>query len=144
MPFKKPNLFSTIYLCLGLLILACLTVTAAFRQPDGSFKESGAPFIENFTNKDYGAQSENFAITQDHRGIIYIANRDGILEYNGSNWTLIPTKYESTVRALDVDQEGRVYVGAEGEFGFLQVDSTGSVRFHSLSANLMIFVPPAR
>ena len=51
-----------------------------------SQNEIGNPFITNYFAKDYKGHAQNWSITQDERGIMYIGNGDGILVFDGQNW----------------------------------------------------------
>ncbi|MBW8048922.1 MAG: hypothetical protein FVQ77_01000 [Cytophagales bacterium] len=88
--------------------------------------------IRNFTPKEYKAQSQNWTIVQDKRGVMYFGNLQGILEYDGVHWRFIKTTHETTVRSLAIDQIGRIYVGAVGEIGYLAPDSLGTLIYQSL------------
>ena len=82
-----------------------------------SVAQSGHPFITNYSPKEYKAETQNWAITQDNRGVIYVGNNTGVLEFDGVSWRLIPTSNHTTARALAKDPNGRIYVGAEADFG---------------------------
>ena len=99
--------------------------------------ETGRPFITNYAPKLYDGNPQNWCITQDHRGVMYFGNSDGILEYDGVNWRLIKTPKNNVVRSLDCDENGRIWVGGSGEIGYLEPDSVGKMSFHSLAS----FVP---
>jgi hypothetical protein len=43
----------------------------------------GIPFIKNYSPRTYGASEANWAIAQDHRGVLYFGNSQCILEYDG-------------------------------------------------------------
>lgn len=94
---------------------------------------SGYPLFKNYVPDDYGPDlpSQNWAITQDHRGIIYVGNPAGVLAYDGASWRLIPTENQTLVRTVFRDSTGRIYVGAYGEIGYLAPDATGTTRFVS-------------
>jgi len=93
--------------------------------------EAGLPlYLRHFTGQEYGAYHQNWAIAQDARGVIYVANRDGVLEYDGSNWRIIKT--QTTVRSLSVNRQGEIFVGQQGDFGVLRPDSLGALRYVSL------------
>jgi signal transduction histidine kinase/CheY-like chemotaxis protein len=102
--------------------------------------ETGRPFISNYAPKLYDANPQNWCIEQDHRGVMYFGNSDGILEYDGVNWRLIKTPRNNVVRSLDCDENGRIWVGGSGEIGYLEPDSIGKMSFHSLTP----FVPENR
>jgi signal transduction histidine kinase len=91
---------------------------------------SQTPFIRNFLAKEYKAELQNWAITQDDRGVMYFGNNNGVLEYDGVNWRKIDTP--GIVRSLDVDNSGRVFVGLGGDIGFLQADKNGITSYVSL------------
>ncbi|MFO7692140.1 MAG: GAF domain-containing protein [Vicinamibacterales bacterium] len=94
--------------------------------------ESGRPFVRKYLPSEYGAPEQNWAIVQDDRGVIYVGNNVGVLEYDGASWRLIRMPNKTTVRSLVKDGEGRIYVGAVGEFGYLAPDATGNTTFVSL------------
>lgn len=86
----------------------------------------------NYSAKAYDAAPQNWAIQQDKRGVLYIGNNYGILEYDGVSWRLIKVPNETNVRTLCMDQNGKIYVGASGEIGFLEPDHSGSMKYTSL------------
>ncbi len=100
------------------------------------FAEAGIPFLQNFTPKEYGADAQNWAIVQDRRGVMYFGNNTGVLEYDGVSWRMIPVDNGSAVRSLAVDERGVVYVGAQGEIGYLTPDSIGQMKYASLRAQI--------
>ncbi len=93
-------------------------------------QEIGSPFSRNYHPTEIKAHAQNWSIVQDHRGILYFANKEGVLEYDGSNWNII--KVSRDVKSLDVAPNGRVYVGAIGDLGYLEPDATGKMEFVSL------------
>lgn len=98
------------------------------------FGQSFYPLVVNYSIQDYGKERnpENYCVVQDHRGVIYVGNSHGVLEFDGEKWNFVQVGYGSFVRAMAVDQEGVVYVGIYGDFGFLAPDSTGQLQFNSL------------
>lgn len=102
------------------------------------FSQSFYPPVLNYSIQDYGKERnpENYCVVQDNRGVIYVGNSHGVLEFDGEKWNFIQVGYGSFVRAMDVDQAGVVYVGVYGDFGFLQPDSTGQLQFNSLLKEL--------
>jgi serine phosphatase RsbU (regulator of sigma subunit)/ligand-binding sensor domain-containing protein len=107
------------------ILLSCLfSLSFLYAQ------EIGSPFSRNYHATEFKAHMQNWAATQDHRGVLYFANKEGVLEYDGGHWNLI--KVSRDVRSLDVDTEGTVFVGAIGDFGYLAPDLTGKLQFTSL------------
>ncbi|WP_171062851.1 sensor histidine kinase [Larkinella sp. C7] len=103
----------------------------AVGQPGGA--DEGVPPTRLYLPDQYNANGQNFAVTQDRRGVIYVGNFAGVLEYDGLNWRTIPTTNITKVSALLRAKNGTIYVGANGEFGVLKADSTGTLGFVSLS-----------
>ena len=91
--------------------------------------------VVNFHHREYSGHSQSWSIVQDKRGLIYIANNVGVIEYDGSEWRHISIN-GALPRCLDVDVSGRVWVGAQDDFGYLAADSSNSLKFYSLSKYL--------
>ncbi|KAB2879973.1 ATP-binding protein [bacterium] len=102
------------------------------QSTDTYSKEIGRPFQRNYTTKDYNTGTQNWSIVQDHRGVMYFGNNEGVLEYDGVSWRLIVIPNHTVVRSLAIDTTGRIYVGAKGDFGFLSPDSIGQLQFVSM------------
>lgn len=123
---------------ISFLISLCLPLLPALGTAAGAvpLREVGIPFLRNFTPRDFGASPANMACVQDSKGLMYFANRDGVLEYDGVTWRLIPTANRTGVYSLAVDSKGRVFVGAQGELGYLAPDATGRLAFFSLKERI--------
>ncbi len=99
--------------------------------------EAGFPVdARHFAPEEYGAFMQNWAVVQDGRGLIYVANNYGILEYDGESWRLIRTRTSTIVRALARDSAGTVYVGMQGDFGYLKSNAAGELQYVSLIEHL--------
>ncbi len=117
-----------------LQLFLCLASSSQLRA--GITQEAGLYPVYNFSPKEYNALAQNWSCLQDQRGIMYFANNQGVLEYDGSNWSLIKVRAGSSVRSLVMDNSGRIFVGAVNEFGFLEPDSIGQMTYSSLSVQL--------
>lgn len=111
---------------ISLLIFICNLYT--FSQ----VKNVGIPFIKNYPRNQYDGGTQNWDIAQAPNGLLYFANNEGVLEYDGSNWRIVSMPNNSLVRSLAVDSLGQVYVGASNEFGYLKPNSQGELIYHSL------------
>lgn len=98
------------------------------------------PLITNYASSTYRAHNQNWDIGQSADHILYAANSDGLLEYDGANWRLFPLPNGQIVRSVLCDKSAngteRVYVGGFGEFGFWENTITGKMMYHSLSKGL--------
>lgn len=90
------------------------------------------PPIQNFPSVQYSAASQNWDIAIDSLGIIYAANNDGLLSYDGMQWELNPLRSGSIIRSV-FPYKGRIYTGSYQEFGFWKRDSKGEMIYTSLS-----------
>ncbi len=93
--------------------------------------ESDSLIFRNFEAGSYQATSINYSGEVDENGVAYFANESGVLEYDGSAWKLNPLRNFSPAVSLHITGN-RVYVGGRNEFGYLQPDSLGALRYHSL------------
>ncbi len=92
-------------------------------------------FVHHYEPTVYKAHAQNWQIVQQENGLLFIANNNGILVYDGVSFRLFETPNASVVRSLHV-KGNRVYYGAQNDFGFLKADSSGSLQFHSLATQL--------
>ncbi|HOP03809.1 MAG TPA: SpoIIE family protein phosphatase [Tenuifilaceae bacterium] len=97
-----------------------------------SAQEIGQLSLKNFTHREYLGHSQNWAVVQDYRGLIYVANNTGVLEYDGHTWRTIPIN-GALARCLDTDNNGRVWVGGQDELGYIAADSSNTMRYFSLN-----------
>lgn len=80
----------------------------------------------------YQGGTQNWQIKQSEKGWIYLANNNGLLEFDGYSWTLHSMKGR-IVRALNFIND-KIYVGGSSEFGYFEKDTKGLFSFISLSA----------
>ncbi|MEI7421396.1 MAG: triple tyrosine motif-containing protein [Prolixibacteraceae bacterium] len=95
-------------------------------------KKIGTPFIRNFPKREYKAGTQNWQVVQDKRGFIYYANNEGLLVYDGNQWQLYKMPNSSIVRALFVNKNGEIYVGAYNELGKMVSLPNGKMVYKSL------------
>lgn len=93
----------------------------------------GLPQIINYSKQDYHGAVQTWDIKQDSKGIMYFANNDGLLTYDGSYWKLYTIPNKTILRSLAIDNNDRIYVGAQNEFGYFTPNSTGSLKYVSLN-----------
>ena len=109
---------------LYILILFVLQVKIAFSQ------ELTQP-IQNFSSAHYGAASQNWDLTIDSQGIIYAANNEVLLSYDGQKWELHKLPLGSIIRSVYA-YEGRIYTGSYQEFGYWSRNRKGKMIYTSL------------
>ncbi len=97
---------------------------------------NGLPFIKNFSPQHYRAGIQNWDIAQDRRGVLYLANNYGLLEYDGQEWETYRTRNGSKMRSVALGADGRIYVGCQGDFGFFYPNEQGKLTYTSLADSL--------
>ncbi|MDF1518748.1 MAG: two-component regulator propeller domain-containing protein, partial [Lutibacter sp.] len=93
------------------------------------------PPVENYAPEIYGAENQNWSISQASDNYIYIANSSGLLEFNGAKWKLFPTPNKSSLRSVNVIGD-RIYTGCYMEFGYWEKNDFGNLIYFSLSKKL--------
>ena len=81
------------------------------------YAQTGDFILTHHSPKHSEIDNINFEIKADRNGIICIANRFGVLKYDGNDWDFYKTS--SSALSLAVSENNTVYVGCLGEFGKL-------------------------
>ena len=92
----------------------------------------------NFSRETYGGGNQSWDITQNKNGWIYIANNNGLLEYDGSRWRTFSVANESVIRSVYASNDNRIYAGASKEFGYFEYEEDGNLKYHSLIPKVQI------
>ncbi|MDP3313572.1 triple tyrosine motif-containing protein [Lutibacter sp.] len=93
------------------------------------------PPVTNYPTKIYGAENQNWSISQSDEKYIYVANNGGLLEFNGSNWNLYPSPNNTITRSVNC-VKNTIYAGYYMEFGYWKKNDFGSLEYTSLSKKL--------
>ena len=91
------------------------------------------PLVLHYSKRVYKGGNQNWSIAQDKKGLMYIGNSDGLLQFDGTNWKLYSLPDHSIVRSVAVGPDGKIYTGAFEEFGYWQPDKTGQLQYTSIS-----------
>ena len=113
-----------------LLSVLCLV------QMAGAQNTIGIPNIINYYKQDYKAGWQNGDIAQDRRGIMYFANNNGLLSFDGTSWRIYSLPNTTIVRSLAIDKDDRIYVGGQQEFGYFYPGANGELTYTSLRSLL--------
>jgi ligand-binding sensor domain-containing protein/DNA-binding CsgD family transcriptional regulator len=115
----------------GLLLCILLCCRAGFGQ-----NPIGLPVITNYLRSDYNAGLQNRGVAQDKNGILYFANSEGLLSFDGNYWQLYPLPNKTMVRSVAIGNDQKIYVGGQNEMGYFSPDKNGSLVFTSLKTLL--------
>ena len=113
------------YLLIFELLMTTLTLS-------GQYSNIGTPFIQPYTKQQYRGGTQNWGYAQDQRGILYVANNEGLLEFNGREWTIYPLPNRTIARSVAIDAEGRIFTGGQDEVGYFSPDDRGVLQYHSI------------
>ncbi len=94
----------------------------------------GLPEIVNYSKQGYKAGTQNWDICQDKNGILYFANNEGLLSFDGTYWKNYPLPNKTIVRSVAITPDNKIYVGAQDEFGFFAPAANGLLTYHSLKS----------
>jgi len=112
------------------IVLTCISQTMLLAQ-HSSFT------VHQFAKSEYRAGSQNWSVDVDQQGVVYVANNEGLLVYDGVKWQLFRAQGQYIVRSVYASPDGRIYVGSYEEFGYWQKDNNGLMAYHSLKSLLV-------
>lgn len=115
----------------SLLIFIAFSISESFGQ-----NPIGIPDVVNYTKNIYNAGTQNRSIVQDRNGIMYFANYEGLLTFDGVNWKLYPLPHKTVVRSVAIGSDNRIYVGSQADFGYFSPCRNGKLVFTSLTSLL--------
>lgn len=92
----------------------------------------GIPDIINYTRDAYMAGTQNRGVIQDRNGVMYFANYEGLLSFDGNSWRTYPLPNKTIVRSIAIGKDNRIYAGGQGDFGYFSPGPDGRLVFTSL------------
>ncbi|ADR23629.1 histidine kinase [Marivirga tractuosa DSM 4126] len=95
-----------------------------------------SPMMHHYSAKDYKAGLSNWDMLQSTDDLLFFSNLSGLLHFDGKEWQYITIKGGKISRAIHRDHNGRIFVGSNDEFGYLDIDNSGNTYYQSLSNNL--------
>ena len=94
----------------------------------------GLPDIINYSKLSYNAGLQNWDVKQDKNGIVYFANNEGLLSFDGKNWKLYPLPNKTIVRSVEIGSDHKIYVGGQDELGYFAPNANGNLVYSSLTS----------
>ena len=88
--------------------------------------------LVSYTRNQYGGGTQNWAIVQDKNKRLFVANNEGLLVFDGTNWQVYPVPNKTILRSIGYGADGRLYAGAQDELGYFAADAVGRLIFTSL------------
>lgn len=110
------------------MLLMCLTTAVLHAQ-----NTIGIPNIVNYTKQQYSAGSQSWGVVQDKNGIMYWANNDGLLSFDGVFWRIYKLPNKTIARSVAISDDNKIYIGGQGEIGFFSPGGNGELIYTSLN-----------
>lgn len=110
-----------------LIVAALFLFTTALQAQHGNY------FVTHYTPSDERIDYVTYGMAQDQKGVIYVANKSGVLEFDGRNWSLVSTPgpiYSVSTIGNDV------YAAGYNGFGKLNIGKDNIRTYQSLSDGL--------
>lgn len=96
----------------------------------------GLPMVHNYSKVIFQGGSRTWDIKQDGRGVMYFANNEGLITFDGKYWKRHTLPNHTIVRSIAIDKNNRIYVGGQGEFGYFEANSNHELAYVSLNGLL--------
>lgn len=91
-------------------------------------------FIINYQKSLYGKGSQTWQIGPYNDNWVYFANKNGLLQFDGSVWGVFPLHNGSDIRSvLSSEAMKRVYAGGINEFGYFEPGEGGKLVYTCMS-----------
>lgn len=87
----------------------------------------GLPLIRNYTAAEYGGHNRNYDIELGEDGTIFVANFEGLLYYDRSQWRILHTPEINRVTVVYRDSKNTVWVGGYNFFARLKTKPNGEL-----------------
>jgi ligand-binding sensor domain-containing protein len=93
---------------------------------------AGNPFITNY-DLNLDVNDQVWSIIQDSEGAMLFGSNKGFIVFDGREQTLIKMSHEPLVMA-HISNSGRILVGCDNDYGYLEKDEKGLYTYKSLSS----------
>jgi DNA-binding CsgD family transcriptional regulator len=120
-------------------LLSILLLFSFYQYGNSQTEDAAAlrdiPLLIHFESSDYDGGIQNWSFDQDSNGILYVANNEGLLEFDGNKWKKFEVPNSTKLRAVKVDSQNRIFVGGQGQIGYFTTTKNGLI-FSSLLQQL--------
>ncbi len=117
------------------LIITCV-LNFILSKSTAQVKSVGLPLLSHFDKRRYKAGTQNWAIACDRFGVMYFANNEGLLRYDGTAFDLFPMPEPTKVVRSILIVGDTLFVGSYEEFGYFIPDGRGGLIYQSLLGQL--------
>ncbi len=115
--------------------LTCIFILFLFSKTEVSANWNN--FIIHYNKEVYGKGSQTWQIASYNNDWVFFANKNGMLQFDGSEWGLYPLNNGADVRSVYPSRtQKRIYVAGINEFGYFSPDERGSLKYTCMSDTL--------
>jgi len=107
-----------------LILLCWLAFLSAAQAQNGNY------FLSHYAPSSEKINYLSFQIAQDEKGVLYFANKTGVVEFDGRNWTVAATPGAVFTIATEKNE---VFIGGVNGFGWLRWNENNQRAYQSLS-----------
>ena len=97
-----------------------------------SYGQNFLPPVTNYNSNTYNAASQNWGLSTDQDGVLYAANNEGLLRFDGQRWDVFTLPNQTIIRSV-YNLGDRIYTGSYEEFGYWSKTREGGLRYTSLT-----------
>lgn len=119
------------------LLLIIFLICSLNLESSAQNTKYGIPEIEYFNRRQYGGGTQNWDITQSKSDLLYFANNDGVIEFDGVTWQRHQEMGKFVVRSVKTIGD-RIYAGSFNEVGYFQYDSLCHLSYTSLGKDPLL------
>ncbi len=92
-----------------LLIMFCFQCYGLSKGDDTNHLRD-IPILKRIESTEYKGGIQNWHFDQDSSGVLFVANNEGLLEFDGSRWIMHSVPNCTKLRAVHVDRLNRIFV----------------------------------
>jgi len=113
-------------------LLALLLLTLVACGAGAVVPIRGMPLLQRYSPDDYQAAAGNLSVLALPDGMLYVANVEGLLRFDGQRWDRLELPRQSPARDMALAPDGGVYVGGIDQLGIVRTDATGAMQYEDL------------
>ena len=120
---------------ISLFILFLLLSLISFCQTKNDLYLTKIPLKNHFDPLIYNGGLQNWGFDQDQNGVLFVANDQGLLEFDGNKWVIHKLPLATRTRSVFIESNDRIFVGGDNQVGYF-VRSDQGIQFISFKKEL--------
>ena len=93
----------------------------------------GMPFLRNFTAEEYHGNKSNFDVIAARDGTVYVANFEGLMYYDKSEWRMLHNPGITRITVVYQDIKNVIWVGGYNYFGQVTTKDNGELALQQVA-----------